>query len=159
MKARFAPALLCVCMLSGCYLNGRLYPVQGPASAQTPPPIYAARISGGFRSGTFTATLQNGEHCTGRWAQVSTKPTSHQTSNPTLSPADISKAWDTVYGPGFYTAHVLGAPIHIHGVVNGDKGTVLQVDAYRNPGAGEDALESRKGIAFDTNTNIYKLIF
>lgn len=65
MKARFAPVLLCVSVLSGCYLNGRLYPVQGPASAQTPPPIYAARISGGLRSGSFTATLQNGERCTG----------------------------------------------------------------------------------------------
>lgn len=159
MKARFAPVMLCVSVLSGCYLNGRLYPVQGPASAVTPPPIYAARISGGLRSGSFTATLQNGERCTGSWAQVSNKPTATQTSNSSRSQADIAKAWDTVYGAGFYTAHVLGANIHIHGVLNGDKGTVLEVDAFRNPGTGDDAMNSRKGIAFDTNSNIYKLVF
>ena len=63
-----------------------------------------------------------------------------------------------MYGPGFFTAHVLGAHIHIHGVVNGDKGTVLQVDAYRNTGPGE-TIDSRKGVAFDSSGNIYKLVF
>ena len=90
---------------------------------------------------------------------MSNKPTAAQTSNSSPSQANIAKAWDAVYGPGFYTAHVLGANIHIHGVLNGEKGTVLDVDAFRNPGTGDDAMNSRKGIAFDTNSNIYKLVF
>ena len=158
MKARFAPALVCVSVLSGCYLNGRLYPVQGPASAQTPPPIYKARISGGLRSGSFTATLQNGERCTGSWSQVSNKPTSKPAAQAPSSQEEISKAWDTVYGPGFFTAHVLGAHIHLHGALNCDKSTLLQVEAYRNTGANE-TIDSRKGVAFDSNGNIYKLVF
>jgi hypothetical protein len=159
MKVRFAPVLAFLSLLSGCYLNGRLYPVQGPAAAQTPPPIYAARISGGFRSGSFTAILQDGERCTGTWAQVSTKPSARPAPDPTISQADISRAWDAVYGPGFYTAHVLGAHIHIHGVLSGDKGTVLQVDAYRNPANNPGVPDSRRGVAFDSHTNIYKLVF
>jgi hypothetical protein len=158
MKARLALLLLSVCMLSGCYFNGRLYPVQGPPSAQTPPPIYTARISGGFRSGKLTATLQNGELYTGTWARVSTKPSAKQTGNPPTSTEDLSKAWDTVYGAGFYTAHVLGAPLHIHGVLSGAKGAALQVDAYVNQGPDPGAGGTRKGVAYDTNGNIYKLV-
>lgn len=168
MKVWPALVLFSVLLLSGCYLNARLYPIQGPASAQTPPPIYAARIAGGIHSGTFTAVLQNGEKCRGTWSQVSREPTQGRSASPEAD-ANIAKAWDAVYGSSFYTAHVLGAPIRIHGVLRGDRGTVLQVDAYRNMTVDENAeaggfhsgifTPDREGVAIDNNGNIYKLVF
>jgi len=58
MKAGFALALalLGTCVLSGC-VNAHLYPVQGPLAAQTPPPIYEARLVGAFNSGKVTGKI------------------------------------------------------------------------------------------------------
>src|ERR1035441_5547048 len=111
MNVKLLPLLLVgSCTLSGCYLNARLYPVNGPLSARTPPPIYAARISGAIRSGSFSATLENGEVCKGSWTSISNSPkqnNGHVSVDDSSAPELVS-AWDTVYGQGFYRANVLG---------------------------------------------------
>ena len=156
MKPHTAVLLLSVCMLSGCFANARLYPVKGPLAEQTPPPIYAASASAGFHSGNFTATLGNGNKCQGRWTSVPRKP--HEGgSGPSES---LASAWDTVYGPGFYTANVLGAKIRIEGQIPCNSGGPLHVEAVQhNAGGGKDATLVIKGVATDDGGNIYKLAF
>jgi hypothetical protein len=63
-------ALLCLSTLSGCTVTAWLYRVQGPLSSQTPAPVYVAKVTGGFYSGTFSAILNEGEIFKGRWDTV-----------------------------------------------------------------------------------------
>jgi len=159
MKARLVLFLLCLSFLSGCFQKVRLYPVSGPLSFRTPPPIYAAKIAGAFKAGNISATLENGEVCKGSWEAVSNRPTSN--SNPSTSNVtspDMTSAWDAVYGQGYYVAHVLGTRLHIHGVLNGDQGTILHVDAYRTEDANGD-LNTPRGVAVDNKGNTYKMAF
>jgi len=163
MKTKLALALaaLCVCMLSGCYAAGRLYPIQGPLASQAPPPIFAAKASAGIKSGSFTATLANGEACKGNWTSVSTAPTQNGGVPANNQPqSNLAAAWDTVYGNGFYVAHVLGQRIRIQGVIPCDQGTILNVQAYQYSG-GDDKNPTliRQGVATDNKGNIYKLAF
>ena len=38
--------LLAVSLMAGCSATLRLYPVQGPLSAQTPPPVFTGKVTG-----------------------------------------------------------------------------------------------------------------
>ena len=158
MKTRLAFPLLTlwICILSGCYLNGHLYPVQGPLAAQTPPPVFNARMSGAFNSGNLTVTLTDGEVCKGAWGSVNQSQPAGDGNGASAAP-NMSSAWDTVYGQGFYTAHILGAKLHVHGVLTGNKGTILHVELYRPDTP--NGLNEIKGVGVDNNGNIYKLAF
>ena len=156
LKLAFPLLALWVCILSGCYLNGHLYPVQGPLAAQTPPPVFNARMSGAFNSGSLTALLTGGEVCKGAWSGVNQNPAAGAGSGASPAP-DLSSAWDTVYGHGFYTAHILGARLHVKGVLTGNKGTILHVELYRPDTP--NGLNEIKGVGTDDNGNVYKLAF
>lgn len=152
MKTR-AVLLACVALLlSGCYRIGRLYPVQGPLAAQTAPPIYAAKMTGAFNSGNITVTLANGEVCKGAWGMVSREPTD------TTTPSGVNwpKAWDAVYGGGYYTANVLGARLHVRSTLTGSNGATLDVEMYRRDVPGQ--LTEIRGVAQDNRGNIYKIV-
>lgn len=155
-KYVYAGLILCVCILTGCYVNGRLYPVQGPLSAQAPPPIFSARMSGALFSGNLTIVLADHEVCTGTWGMVSRKPTAGNTSTTKATP-DLSSAWDAVYGQGFYTSHILGARLHVQSELTGNKGTILHVELYR-PDT-QEGINEIKGVGKDNNGNLYKLVF
>jgi hypothetical protein len=152
MKTRAVLLVCAVVFLSGCYRIGRLYPVQGPLAAQTAPPIYAAKMTGAFNSGNITVTLANGEVCTGEWGLVSRRPTDAGA----VSSVDWPKAWDAVYGGGYYTANVLGAPLHVRSTLTGPKGTSLDVEMYRRDVPGQ--LTEIHGVAEDNRGNIYKVV-
>jgi hypothetical protein len=158
MKSRLAFPLLAlwVCILSGCYLNGHLYPVQGPLAAQTPPPVFNARMSGAFNSGSLTVTLTNGEVCKGAWSMVNQNQPAGAGSGASSAP-NLSSAWDAVYGQGFYTAHILGAKLRVQGVLTGNKGTILHVELSRPDTP--NGLNEIKGVGADNNGNVYKLAF
>jgi len=148
-------AVLLVCavlLLSGCFRSGRLYPVQGPLAAETAPPIYAAKMTGAFNSGNITVTLANGEVCKGTWGLVSRKPTDAGAA----SSVNWPKVWDAVYGGGYYTANVLGAPLHVRSTLTGSKGTTLDVEMYRRDVPGQ--LTEIHGVAQDSGGNIYKVV-
>ena len=151
-----ALALLAASMMLGCVAAMHLYPVQGPLIAQTPAPVLPARVTGPFNSGTFTIYLPDGEVCHGNWAVANTPPVG--AAAPGSSPAnDMSAAWDTVYGQGFYIAHVLGAKLYAQATVTGDRGTVFNVEMYRaNPNVTNEAPVI-KGVATDNKGNIYKV--
>jgi hypothetical protein len=146
---QIAQVLLTLTMLAGCLVMvpGHLYPVQGSLSTQTPVPIYNVTLSGVLNSGTMSATLQGGEVCSGNWATVSQK-------DPSAS--KWSADWDRVYGPGFFVANILGNPAFARAVLVGTQGTTLNVEFYA-PTPGQ--IVGVKGIAMDSNGNIFKLTF
>jgi hypothetical protein len=151
-------ALFCVCMISGCYRYARLYPIQGPLASQTPSPIFTAKITGAFNSGNLSVILANGETFTGPWKALSVKTRAQNAASSTPEQVSLASAWDTVYGQGFYTAHVLGTRLFAQAVLTGNQGTVLQVEMYRQEhGADSSAPLDIKGVAKDSKGNIYKL--
>ena len=62
----------------GCTAALHVYPVTGPLSAQTPPPVFPARLSVNLasHSGSFSTTLANGESFKGAWKMGAPCPTS-----------------------------------------------------------------------------------
>jgi hypothetical protein len=160
MKSRLVPVLLIILVLSGCAATARLYPVQGPLSTQTPPPVYIAKLSGAFNSGSFSAVLNDGEVFKGRWEMVPLAKTSMGTttaSNPHFD--NMSADRDAVYGTGFYVAHVLGQKFYGRAAVTGNRGTILNAEMYRLITENENARREIKGVAKDSKGNIYKLAF
>lgn len=137
------PALLLVTTtLGGCMrAAGHLYPVQGSLSTDTPKPIYSFALTGGLSSGNMSATLQNDEVCSGKWTAI-------RQDDPT--PSDMAADWDSVYGPGFFTANVLEKSAFAHATLNGTQGTVLNV---------EFNIQAAVGIAKDNRGDVFKLIF
>jgi len=164
MKTVFAPVMfLCVSLLSGCVFQGHLYPVQGPLSTATPPPVFPATVKGGVNPQSFSAVLANGETFKGPWTSVSSDKR-RLTDPPASTPASqLKTAWDTVYGQGFYTAHILGTKFFAQTTLTGSKGTVLQVEIYRQVHDSDfDAHNAApldiKGVAQDDKGNVYKLV-
>jgi hypothetical protein len=139
---RLLALLLVATPLGGCMMETRhLYPVRGPLSSDTPKRVYSIYMTGGLGSGNLRATLENGEVCSGSWTMI-------RPDDPTAS--DMSADWDSVYGPGFFTAHVLGNPALARATLNGTQGTILSVEF--NPG-------SPVGVAKDNRGDVFKLTF
>lgn len=152
MKTNTVLLFCTLLLLTGCYQVGRLYPVQGPLAAQAPPPVFNAKLSGVWDSGNMTVTLAGGEVCKGTWGEVSRMPADASAG----ATVDWAKAWDTVYGQGFYTANVLGAHLHIRSMLTSSKGTTLNAEMYRRDVPG--GMTESKGVAEDSRGNIYKIV-
>ena len=162
MKKLLFTALLSTLLIS-CHATARFYPVQGPLSAQTPPPVFVGKISGAFYSGSMTVTGVQGEVFQGRWEAV--KQPVKSTDAPPTPPADseMIPIWDSIYGNGFYVAHVLGTRLYGRGSLTGKGGDSLKVEFYRPEDKGNtDAVSVRgslKGVAKDEKGNVYKVTF
>jgi hypothetical protein len=141
------PLLLVTMLSAGCVIMapGHLYPVQGPLAAANPQPIYSLTMNGVYDAGTLTATLPDGEMCKGDWNAISpSDPNARQ----------MSAVWDSVYGSGFFVAHVLGSRVFAAAVLKGNKGTTLNVQIY-DPRPGN--VSAVIGVATDNNGNQFKL--
>jgi hypothetical protein len=141
-------ALSCACLLSGCYASLRLYPVRGPLAEQTPPQAFTAKLTAppGL---TFSVALANGETFQGKVKILAGPPPAPLAPNPppAVPPQpNLASAWDSVYGPGFYVAHVVGYQLG-QAVLTGSQGTVIQVEIW-----------NARGVAVDNKGNIYKLV-
>ncbi len=160
MKSKLFFVLLGVSILMGCRATGRLYPVQGPLSAQTPTPVLLAKLTGAFNSGNISVALTDGEVCKGHWATVPRPQASKgAAATGTAPPSEMSPVWDTVYGAGFFVSHVLGKRLYVQTVLTGDRGTVLNVEMYKPDGNAQNTVGSIQGVAKDNKDNIYKLVF
>lgn len=149
MKTRVALVLLALSAMLGCSATARLYPTQGPLSLQTPSPVFVGRLTGAVNSGTVSFVMADGEVCKGRWARVVPATAGTPAAN------GMPSVWDTVYGSGYYVAHVLGKRYFADGAITGNLGTVLNVEFYRaDPPATHIA-----GVAKDSKGNIYKMVF
>lgn len=164
LKIRFAAlgiaasAVLCTLVLSGCHAYAKLYPVQGPLAQLSPPPVYAAKVTGGVNVDNFYATIANGEKVSCAFTRSSGKQRfSDPQPAPSPDPFNMAPAWDAVFGSRFYDAHVLGSHDPYYSCsATGDKGTTLHVaiQVGLNPNATE--AQSVKGVVEDDKGNIYK---
>jgi hypothetical protein len=150
MKAQLALVLFALCMVVGgtAARGQQLYPIQGPAAAQTPPPIYTAKLTGTM-SGNITLVLAKGENFTGRWVYVRPSFVNAQTPGaPSSYPPqpNLAFAWDSIFGQGYFLANLVGEPI-CESTLRGDQGTALQLEF----------LNERFGVAADSKGNIYKI--
>lgn len=156
MKLSVIPVLLTAAILSGCILSVRsgFSPVQGPLSKQSPIPTYPATINGLF-SGTVSVVLDNGEVCTGPWESASkTTPGTNATAGTAvLTAVDMTADWDSVYGPGYFAAHVLGNKLYARATLTGSQGTVLHVEFSNVSHTRGDS----KGVAADNRGNVFKV--
>jgi hypothetical protein len=153
-------ALLAICAIAGCHGYGHLYPIQGPLSALTPPPVFTAKITGAFNSGNISVVLADGEVFAGPWKALSVKAREQKANAGAPEQVNLASAWDTVYGQGFYTAHVLGTHLFATATLTGNRGTTLQMEMYRQEhGADTSAPVDIKGVAKDSKGNIYKLVY
>jgi hypothetical protein len=159
MKNIFVLVLFAISLASGCRATGRLYPVQGPLSAQTPTPVLLAKLTGAFNSGNISVVLADGEVCKGHWATVPRPGASKGAAASTAPPSEMSSVWDTVYGPGFFVAHVLGKRLYVQTALTGDRGTNLNLEMYKPDGNTQNTVSSIQGVAKDSKDNIYKLAF
>ncbi len=160
MKSKLVFVLLAVSILTSCRATGRLYPVQGPLSTQTPTPILLAKVTGAFNSGNISVVLADGEVCKGRWATVPRVQVPKDVATVNSAPSTaMSSIWDTVYGSGFYVSHVLGTRLYVQAVIPGNRGTVLNLEMYRPEERESNIIGAIKGVAKDNKNNIYKLVF
>jgi hypothetical protein len=96
-------------------------------------------------------TMSNGEVLKGKCVTV--KPSSLNTKTPGTPDSyppqpDLAFAWDTIYGQGYFAAHILGKKIW-QGIFTGDQATVLQVEF----------LDGQHGAAVDNKGNVYKAVW
>ncbi|MGD0859188.1 MAG: hypothetical protein ABR912_07700 [Terracidiphilus sp.] len=150
MKARFVFILFCVCMIAGstAAFGIELYPVQGPAATQTPPPAFTGKLHSGS---TISLAQANGESFQGNYKNLKLSfANAKMPGSPASYPPqpNLAFAWDAVYGQGYFVAHVLGETVS-QGLLTGDRGTVLQVEFF----GGGDA------VAADSKGNIYKMVW
>jgi hypothetical protein len=164
---RLALSLLMTVALSGCILSvgvpAHLYPVEGPAASQTPPPIYKlslfmiAVVAG---TGRLSATLPDGEVCHGDLETLARNDPSSRSMEPD---------WDRVYGQGFFVATLLGKD-RGRATLTSDKGACLHIELFNphlhngsfaiarviTPEHSEYGVE---GVARDEHGNLFKLTF
>jgi len=159
MRTGFAivPGLFALCFFvpSTAAHAQRLYPVQGPATAQTPPPSFTARLT----SKTISLTQAGGETFDGPWKTVTiTYINQKAPGTPSSYPPqpNLAFAWDVVYGQGFFLANILGSKTIGQATVTGSNGTVLQIE-FQEEKLGMP-VENVFGVAVDNKGNIYKVV-
>jgi len=158
VKIRLFLILLAISTTLGCAAHtARLYPVQGPLSAQTPAPVLIAKISGTFTPGDIFVTMPDGEICKGRWTIVKPAQVPKGAATASAPTNAMQPVWDSIYGPGYYVSHVLGTHYYAQTVVTGNRGTTMNVEMFSQPGE-KDGSPRIKGVAKDSRDNIYKLV-
>jgi hypothetical protein len=128
-------------------------------STQTPVPVFTAKVSGAFNSGSISVVLGDGEVCKGRWALAQAVPApagAAEVNDPAAN--DMPSVWDAVYGQGFYLSHIVGNKEFVRAVATGNRGTILNVEMYRAKAKDSNIPPDIKGVAQDNKGNIYKVV-
>ena len=137
----------------------QLDPVKGPISLQAPGPFYEGSKGGGTYGYSIKSdfvrvqsfTYANGEILKGKseWVTASSADAQTSAAPDSNSPQqNLAAAWDLVYGPGYYAAHVAGNKI-LHGTFTGDKGTTLEVES----------LDNFVAVGVDNQGNLFKIVW
>jgi hypothetical protein len=137
-------------VLGGCaaMVPGHLYPVQGPLSKESMPPIYSVTVNGSFLpSGSLTVHLAQGITCSGAWKAVSQQDPSAK---------QMSAEWDEVYGSGYFVANVLGKRTFARSAPTCNDSEKLSLEfLVVRPGIPSSTI----GVVSDGIGNIFKLTF
>ena len=158
---KLAPVLLLSFLLVSCRATARLYPVEGPLASQAPLPVFVGKISGALYSGNMTVTGSQGEVFIGRWDTVKRPTKSGDGTGVTTKDDQMAQLWDSIYGNGFYVAHVLGTRLYARASLKANNGDSLKVEFYRpeNQGHEQSLAATIKGVAKDDKGNVYKITF
>jgi hypothetical protein len=127
---------------------GHLYPVQGPLSKSSVPPIYTVSLNGSFLpSGSLIVHMAPGITCSGAWKAVSQQdPSANQ----------MSAEWDEVYGSGYFVANVLGKRTFARSAPTCTDSGKLSIEfLVVHPGVPTSTI----GVVSDGLGNIFKLTF
>ena len=127
---------------------GHLYPVQGPLSKESAPPIYTAALNGGvLPSGSIAVHITPSITCPGAWEAI---------SRDDPSAMQMSVEWDQVYGSGFFVANVLGKRTFARSILTCTNAEKLNLEfLVVDPGRASSTI----GVAKDGEGNIFKLSF
>jgi hypothetical protein len=141
MRLRLFLAIIFACASTGCAVGViHLYPIEAAGVGQ--PQILKGTIIYAALSATVSFRSPNGEKFSGPCAFGSAAGVND----------DLKGTWDSVYGQGDYLAHVVGSQTHCTATLTGSAGTIFHLESYN-----ETAETPIKGIAQDSNGNIYKL--
>jgi hypothetical protein len=119
-----------------------LYPLQGPIADKK-----AVHVISGSEMATvfyddYEFTFPDGETFSGPDSKIPARESGAK---------ELASIWDSIYGPGFFVAHVLGAGYHGKAMLTGSKGTTLQVETIA------EIDGPLQGIAKDSHGNVYKV--
>ncbi len=137
----------------------QLDPVKGPMSLQAPGPFYEGSKGGGTYGYSIKSdfgrvksfSYADGEVLKGKceWATAASVDTTQPAAPDSNSPQqNLAAAWDLIYGPGYYAAHVAGNKV-LEGTFAGDKGTVLHVQS----------LDHYVAVGADNEGNLYRIVW
>ncbi len=147
---RTIPLIAVLTVLGGCavMVPGHLYPVQGPLSKESVPPIYTVTMNGSFLpSGSLTIHMTQGIVCSGAWKAVSQQDPSAK---------QMSAEWDEVYGSGYFVANVLGKRTFARSTPTcSDSGKLSLEFLVVQPGIPSSTI----GVVSDDMGNVFKLTF
>jgi hypothetical protein len=137
----------------------RLYPVLGPATAQTPPPSFTAKLDLIHKPRKITLTQAGGETFEGTWSVVTASFANQKTPGTAAGyppQPNLAFAWDLVYGQGFFMSNILGSQTVGTATATGSNGTVLQIE-FQEEKLGTP-VQSIFGVAVDNKGNVYKVV-
>lgn len=101
-----------------------------------------------------SVTTGSGEVCKGPWAFVSkSAPEKSGTGSGDSASSHMAANWDTVYGAGYYVAHVVGNKLYARAVLTGNRGTTIRAE-FSNE---HNERGQTKGVAEDNNGNVFKV--
>lgn len=141
------PVRLCMLTLilltSGCETL-IFNPVAGPLAAQVPRPVYKSTFALSPNEGTqIVLSLENGQTFQGKLRLLD------PTAPGSASQPEMERAWDFVYGYGYYRAVVLGSSEATRAVLAGPADSTLVLELM---------LDDRVwGVARDSHSNVYKV--
>jgi hypothetical protein len=118
------------------------------------------KVSGWANSGTIVLTGNQGEVFHGRWETIEQPKKSTDAPGAAAGDSEMKPLWDSIYGNGFYVAHVLGSKMYARATMAGANGDSLRVEFYREDRNDRDANALRaaiKGVAKDEKGNVYKI--
>jgi hypothetical protein len=133
--------------LAGCSTSVNLYPVQGPMAAQRPLPTIVATADGiTGNTGNLTLTLPNGERCAGKWSSVAPQFAA-------VGSTSLFTRYGSVAGFSVTTGPVPGVNKG-QAFLSCDQGTTMEAEFFTGSGTANGY-----GVAHDSNSNVYKMIF
>lgn len=145
MRGYIAAAL--AALLGGCSTSVNFYPVEGPMASQKPLPVIVATADGiAGNTGNMNLTMPNGERCNGKWSSIAPQFTAS-------SNASLFSRYGSV--AGFATTSG-----NVPGVNKGQAflactgGTTIEAEFFTGSGTANGY-----GVARDSNSNIYKMLF
>lgn len=167
MRTKLFLSLLFIAIITGLTASAqRLYPVSGPTATQGPPPLFTAKITRGGAAnkhsggaGKITLTQVNGESFQGTWTTaIASYANAKTVGTPAAVPPqpNLAFVWDSVYGPGFFAANILGTTRLGQAIANGSQGTILQLEFYEDHL--KSSVDNHFGVAIDSRGNIYKVV-